>query len=111
MNAHDTPSGTRMMWNIKVNAICALAQGTGSTPASTSVPPNVAIILIPTFLCTLSATPDRLLRKPQHASPPMGEPAIAQSNFVVSAVVVHEPAERPRWRGSHRAFGQAARTY
>src|SRR3954447_17922816 len=43
MKAHDTPSGTRMMWNIRVNAICALAQGTGSTAASTTVPPNVAI--------------------------------------------------------------------
>ena len=42
MKAHDTPSGTKMMWNINVNAICALAHGTGSTAASTTVPPNVA---------------------------------------------------------------------
>ena len=32
MNAHDTPSGTRMMWNASVNAICDRAHGTGSTP-------------------------------------------------------------------------------
>jgi hypothetical protein len=31
MAAHDTPSGTRMMWNARVNAICDRAQGTGST--------------------------------------------------------------------------------
>ena len=31
MNAHDTPSGTRMMWKASVNAICARAHGTGST--------------------------------------------------------------------------------
>ena len=31
MNAHETPSGTRMMWKASVNAICARAQGTGST--------------------------------------------------------------------------------
>ncbi|HWI23200.1 MAG TPA: hypothetical protein VNT22_11385 [Baekduia sp.] len=41
MKAQDTPSGTRMIWNIKVNAICALAQGTGST-ANAAIPPNVA---------------------------------------------------------------------
>ena len=29
MNAHDTPSGTRMMWNASVNAICDRAHGTG----------------------------------------------------------------------------------
>jgi hypothetical protein len=50
MKAHDTPSGTRMMWNIKVNAICALAHGTGSTAASTAVSPNVAITLTTAFL-------------------------------------------------------------
>src|SRR3954452_10114075 len=33
MNAHDTPSGTRMMWNASVNAIWDRAQGTGLTPA------------------------------------------------------------------------------
>src|SRR6476620_605334 len=37
MNAHDTPSGTRMMWNPSVNAICARAQGTGSTANSVMV--------------------------------------------------------------------------
>src|SRR5215218_9644076 len=31
MNAHETPSGTRMMWNARVNAICARAHGTGFT--------------------------------------------------------------------------------
>jgi hypothetical protein len=44
------PSGTRMMWNIRVNAICALAHGTGSTAASTAVPPNVTITLTTAFL-------------------------------------------------------------
>ena len=39
-----------MMWNIKVNAICARAHGTGSTAASTAVPPNVAITLTTAFL-------------------------------------------------------------
>src|SRR3954454_9397119 len=34
MNAHDTPSGTRMMWNASVNAICARAHGTGFTAMS-----------------------------------------------------------------------------
>ena len=34
MNAHATPSGTRMMWNPSVNAICERAQGTGSTAMS-----------------------------------------------------------------------------
>ena len=29
MNAHDTPSGTRMMCVASVNAICARAHGTG----------------------------------------------------------------------------------
>src|SRR5436190_11039589 len=31
MNAHETPRGTRMMWNPSVNAICERAHGTGST--------------------------------------------------------------------------------
>ena len=31
MNAHDTPSGTRMMWHASVNAICTRAHGTGFT--------------------------------------------------------------------------------
>ena len=31
MHAHDTPSGTRMMWLASVNAIWARAHGTGST--------------------------------------------------------------------------------
>ncbi len=30
MTAHDTPSGTRMMWKASVNAICDRAHGTGS---------------------------------------------------------------------------------
>ncbi len=34
MNAHDTPSGTRMMWNPSVNAICERAHGTGFTANS-----------------------------------------------------------------------------
>ena len=29
--AHDTPSGTRMMWKPSVNAICERAHGTGFT--------------------------------------------------------------------------------
>src|SRR6478735_11886663 len=37
MNAHDTPSGTRMMWNASVNAIWARAQGTGFTASSAVV--------------------------------------------------------------------------
>ena len=37
MKAHDTPSGTRMMWDASVNAIWARAHGTGST-ASTCAP-------------------------------------------------------------------------
>ena len=37
MNAHDTPSGTRMMWNARVNAICARAHGTGFTASSAVV--------------------------------------------------------------------------
>jgi hypothetical protein len=35
MKAHETPSGTRMMWKASVKAICDLAQGTGSTAATT----------------------------------------------------------------------------
>src|SRR5436305_544222 len=34
MNAHDTPSGTRMMCAASVNAICARAHGTGLTPST-----------------------------------------------------------------------------
>src|SRR3954447_14634344 len=34
MKAHDTPRGTRMMWNPSVNAIWARAQGTGSTAST-----------------------------------------------------------------------------
>jgi hypothetical protein len=34
MKAHETPNGTRMMWNAKVNAIWARAHGTGSTASS-----------------------------------------------------------------------------
>ena len=34
MNAHDTPSGTRMMWKPRVNAICERAHGTGSTAST-----------------------------------------------------------------------------
>jgi hypothetical protein len=47
---HIMRSGTRMMRNIRVNAICALAHGTGSTAASTAVPPNVTITLTTAFL-------------------------------------------------------------
>src|SRR4029453_754102 len=36
MNAHETPSGTRMMCVASVNAIWARAQGTGSTPTTGS---------------------------------------------------------------------------
>ena len=35
MNAHDTPSGTRMMWHARVNAICTRAHGTGFTATRT----------------------------------------------------------------------------
>ena len=38
MHAHDTPSGTRMMWVASVNAIWARAQGTGFT--ASIVAPN-----------------------------------------------------------------------
>jgi hypothetical protein len=31
MKAHETPSGTKMMWKASVNAICARAHGTGLT--------------------------------------------------------------------------------
>jgi len=34
MNAHETPSGTRMMWKARVNAICERAHGTGFTAAA-----------------------------------------------------------------------------
>src|ERR1700710_777664 len=34
--AHDTPSGTRMMWNASVNAICERAHGTGLTASTDS---------------------------------------------------------------------------
>src|SRR6185312_11563354 len=36
MNAHDTPSGTRMMCAASVNAICARAHGTGFTATRAS---------------------------------------------------------------------------
>ena len=39
MNAHDTPSGTRMMWKARVNAICERAHGTGFTAALTVARP------------------------------------------------------------------------
>src|SRR3954471_10604623 len=66
MNAHDTPSGTRMMWNIKVNAICALAHGTGSTAARTAVPPNVAITSTTAFLQILLRIVDGDSRSTRH---------------------------------------------
>src|SRR5215475_337198 len=34
MKAHDTPSGTRMMWNASVNAIWPRAHGTGLTAST-----------------------------------------------------------------------------
>ena len=34
MNAHDTPSGTRMMWKASVKAIWDLAHGTGFTAST-----------------------------------------------------------------------------
>src|SRR5215216_5888383 len=42
MKAHETPSGTRMMWKARVNAICARAHGTGSTAATSTAPPSIA---------------------------------------------------------------------
>src|SRR5688572_20219201 len=39
MNAHDTPSGTRMMWQASVNAICARAHGTGFTASRACTSP------------------------------------------------------------------------
>src|SRR3954464_14711670 len=45
MKAHETPSGTKMMWNARVKAICERAHGTGSTastgPASPARTPPV----------------------------------------------------------------------
>src|SRR3954454_11523449 len=37
MHAHETPSGTRMMWAARVNAICERAHGTGSTARTLAV--------------------------------------------------------------------------
>ena len=39
-DAHDTPSGTRMMWKASVNAICARAHGTGLTARSAFTAPG-----------------------------------------------------------------------
>src|SRR4051794_26299573 len=45
MKAHETPNGTKMMWNASVKAICERAHGTGSTastgPASPARTPPV----------------------------------------------------------------------
>src|SRR5690242_3985780 len=38
MNAHDTPSGTRMMWKASVKAIWDRAHGTGFTAATVTRP-------------------------------------------------------------------------
>src|SRR4051794_24804870 len=87
MNAHDTPSGTKMMWNIKVNAICALAHGTGSTAARTAVPPNVAITLTTAFLRIVFWIVDGDGRS---TSPSAGQRR-GSGNSMISSAFMHEP--------------------
>src|SRR5687767_5917242 len=51
MNAQDTPSGTRMMWAARVNAICARAHGTGFTAAISDIntPASPSHVLLQPF--------------------------------------------------------------
>jgi hypothetical protein len=49
MNAHDTPSGTKMMWKARVNAICARAHGTGFTWKTAASALSVAVMTSPSL--------------------------------------------------------------
>jgi len=44
MKAHDTPRGTKMMWNPRVKAICARAHGIGFTKTIAVSALSVAIM-------------------------------------------------------------------
>src|SRR5687768_11626528 len=60
MNAHDTPSGTKMMWKASVNAICARAHGTGFTCKMAVSAPSVAVMTSRAWLtCRSQASPAR----------------------------------------------------
>src|SRR4051812_4079572 len=57
MKAHETPSGTRMMWKPRVNAIWDRAHGTGSTAAN---PRSVSCMVTRHSSCSRPAGPVEL---------------------------------------------------
>src|SRR3954469_15082809 len=107
MKAQETPSGTRMMWKARVNAICERAHGTGSAVETAATTWTASFTITSSVSSRARGSPPArhgpaILRawpsKPAETSPVEDEVAVplAAGWSPASAVVVEEVLERRR---------------